>query len=99
MNSVLVMLVAAVTIFRLYRRRNDLKQLTKQEWRQYIGAFLLAWGLAVLIIIGGAKLLHVLDVETFRFGFAVMFIVAGLAVARVILSKLLPQKVRDMYKY
>lgn len=98
MTSILVTAIIAMTAARMYQKRDILKALTKQEWQQYIIGFFVAWGTAVAIIFGGVKVLNVLHIETFRLGFGILFILIGLVVARTLFDRLVPARVKEIYK-
>ena len=96
-------LVIIVSIVRFYRNRARLKTffktLSKREWLQYITVFLFAWAVAATIIIGSAKLTNTLDLGWINTVLGIVIILIALAIAGVILEKLLPEKVKAFYNW
>ena len=94
-------LVISVSIIRIYKNRARVrtlfKTLSKKEWLQYITVFLFAWAVAVTIIIGGVKLTNTIDHGWIDNILGFIIILIGLILARFILDKLLPEKVKAFY--
>lgn len=97
MSSLLVILFSIITVYRVYKRRHLFKQLTKQEWQQYVAGACLAWAVAVAIIFGSASLVHALDVESFRFVIAIISILIALQVAKRIVDRFVPARVKEIW--
>ena len=100
-SYIMLGLVIIISIIRFYRNRARLrtlfKTLSKKEWLQYITVFLFAWAVAVTIIIGGVKLTNTIDLGWIDTILGIIIILIGLTLARFILEKLLPEKVKAFY--
>lgn len=90
-------LLLIFSIIKFYKSRALFKQLSKKEWLQYIVGFLFAWLVAVIIIIGGAKLTNSIQIGWLGNILGIIIILIGLACAGFILNKTLPQKIKEFY--
>lgn len=86
-----------VLIVKFYKNRNLFKQLSKKEWIQFIVGFLLAWAIAVIIIIGGSELTGTIQIAWLNKVLAIIFVLIGLAFAGFIMNKFLPEKLKELY--
>lgn len=94
---ILFVLALFFSIMKFYRSRALFKKLSKKEWLQYIVGFLFAWIVAATIIIGGSKLTNSIQIGWVENILAIIFILLGLASAGFIMSKTLPEKIKEFY--
>lgn len=90
-------LILIFSIKKFYKGRALFKQLSKKEWLQYIVGFLFAWLVAVIIIIGGAKLTNSIQIGWLGTILGIIIILIGLASAGFIMNKTLPEKLKEFY--
>lgn len=81
----------------VYKNKAVFKQLSKKEWLQFGAGFLLAWAGAVLIIIGGSKITDLIEITWLKNLVEIGLILIGLAFAGIIMSKVLPKKIKEFY--
>ncbi|MBM7665991.1 succinate dehydrogenase hydrophobic anchor subunit [Solibacillus kalamii] len=84
-------------IRRFYKYRAIFKQLSKKEWLQFGAGFLLAWAGAVFIIIGGSSITDMVEITWLNNLLGIVLILIGLALAVIIMSKILPNKIKEFY--
>ncbi|MEK4387146.1 hypothetical protein MKZ25_15380 [Solibacillus sp. FSL W7-1464] len=82
---------------KFYKYRAIFKQLSKKEWLQFGAGFLLAWAGAVFIIIGGANITEMIEIPWLKSLLEIGVILIGLALAGIIMSKILPKKIKEFY--
>lgn len=82
---------------KFYKYRAIFKQLSKKEWLQFGAAFLLAWAIAVFIIIGGSNITDLIEITWLKNLVEIGVILIGLAFAGIIMSKVLPEKIKEIY--
>ena len=80
-----------------YKNRALFKQLSKKEWLQFAAGFLLAWAGAVFIIIGGSNITDLIEITWLKNLVEIGLILIGLAFAGIIMSKVLPKKIKEFY--
>lgn len=84
-------------IMKFYKNRSIFKQLSKKEWVQFSVGFLVAWAVAVIVIIGGSNFTDTVQIAWLNKVLAIVFIFIGLALASFIMNKTLPEKLREFY--
>ncbi|MCM3722897.1 hypothetical protein [Solibacillus isronensis] len=82
---------------KFYKHRAVFKQLSKKEWLQFGAGFLLAWAGAVFIIIGGSNITDMIEITWLKNLMEIGVILIGLALAGIIMSKVLPYKIKEFY--
>lgn len=82
---------------KFYKHRKVFKQLSKKEWLQFAAGFLLAWAGAVFIIIGGSNITDMIEITWLNNVLEIGLILIGLALAIIIMSKILPNKIKEFY--
>ena len=90
-------LLLIFSVVKLYKNRSLFKQLSKKEWIQFIVGFLFAWAVAAIIIIGGSKLMDIIQIAWLNKVLAIIFILIGLAFGGLIMNKFLPKKLKEFY--
>ncbi|OBW57096.1 hypothetical protein A9986_10145 [Solibacillus silvestris] len=90
-------LLSLFLIVKFYKNREIFKQLSKKEWLQGGGGFLVAWAVAILIIIGGSNFTDAIQIVWLSKVFEVVLILIGLGLAGYILHKTLPEKLKELY--
>ncbi|MEK3763307.1 hypothetical protein [Solibacillus sp. FSL K6-4121] len=84
-------------IMKFYKNRSLFKQLSKKEWVQFSGGFLVAWAAAVIVIIGGSNFTDTVQIAWLVNVLEIAIILMGLALAGFIMNKTLPEKLREFY--
>lgn len=84
-------------IRKFYKYRATFKQLSKKEWLQFGSGFLLAWAGAVFIIIGGSNITDKIEITWLKNLLEIGVILIGLALAGIIMNKVLPNKIKEFY--
>ena len=97
LGFVITILFIILLVWKFYNHRQLLRELTKREWIQYITGFIVAWGVAVIIIIGGRKIVNQVQSSWLHDMLAIAFILLGLLAAGYIMEKTIPQKLRSFY--
>ena len=97
LTIVLLTLTIILLARKFYNHRQLFRELTKKEWFQYIGAFIVAWGVAVIIIMGGRKIVNQVHISWLKDWLAIALILLGLLAAGYIMEKTIPQKLRSFY--
>ena len=97
MNFVIPILIIILLVWKFYNHRQLFRELTKKEWVQYIGGFIVAWVVGVVIIIGGRKMVNQVQISWLNDMLAVAFILLGLLAGGYIMEKTIPQKLRSFY--
>lgn len=90
-------LLSLFLIVKFYKNREIFKQLSKKEWLHGGGGFLVAWAVAILIIIGGSNFTDAIQIVWLSKVFEVVLILIGLGLAGYILHKTLPEKLKELY--
>ena len=90
-------LILIFSITKFYKSRALFKQLSKKEWLQYIVGFLFAWIVAIIIIIGGAKLTNSIQIGWLDTILRIIIILIGLVSAGFIMKKTMPGKLKEFY--
>lgn len=90
-------LLVIISIMKFYKNRATFKQLSKKEWLQYIFGFLVAWIVAVVVIIGGKNIIDLIHITWLNKLLAILLILIGLTLAGLIMNKTLPQKLKQLY--
>lgn len=90
-------LLSLFLVVKFYKNREIFKQLSKQEWLQGGGGFLVAWAVAIFIIIGGSNFTDAIHIVWLSKIFEVVLILIGLGLAGYILHKTLPEKLKELY--
>lgn len=96
-SKILVGLLLIFSVMKFYKNRQLFKQLTKKEWLQYIAGFLGALAVAIIIIFGGVNLTEQFENVWYSKMVAIVFILIALALAGIIMKKMLPKKSNDFY--
>lgn len=94
---ILTGLLLIFAIRKFYKHRAIFKQLSKKEWLQFGAGFLLAWVVAVFIILGGSNITGMVEITWLKSLLEIGVILIGLALAGVIMSKILPKKIKKFY--
>ncbi|MER2112254.1 MAG: hypothetical protein ABS960_06135 [Solibacillus isronensis] len=94
---ILTGLLLIFTSRKFYKYRANFKQLSKKEWLQFGASFLLAWAGAVFIIIGGSNITDMIEIAWLKNLLEIGVILIGLAFAGIIMSKVLPKKIKEIY--
>lgn len=97
LKIVIPILIIILLVWKFYNHRQLFRELTKREWIQYIAGFIVAWGVAMIIIIGGRKIVHQVQISWLNDILAIVFILLGLLAAGYIMEKTVPQKLRSFY--
>ena len=97
MNFVIPILIIILLVWKFYNHRQLFRELTKKEWVQYIGGFIVAWVVGAVIIIGGRKMVNQVQISWLNDMLAVAFILLGLLAGGYIMEKTIPQKLRSFY--
>ena len=90
-------LLLIFTGMKFYKNREMFKQLSKKDWLQYSAGFLLAWAVAIVVIMGGANFTETIQIGWVENVLEIVIILIGLALAGVIINKTLPEKIRKFY--
>ena len=93
----LVVLVGFI-LWKMYRHRNVLSQLSKREWLQYIASLVTSVAIAALIILGGAKMLQTWPVASGSIVYEWLIVGFALFCASYFLAKLMPVKLKSYYE-
>ena len=72
-------------------------KLSKKEWLQFGAGFLVAWAVAVVVIIGGSNFTDTVQIAWLVNVLEIAIILVGLALAGFIMNKTLPEKLREFY--
>lgn len=72
-------------------------KLSKKEWLQFCAGFLVAWAVAVVVIIGGSNFTDTVQIAWLVNVLEIAIILVGLALAGFIMNKTLPEKLREFY--
>lgn len=96
-GNILTGLLLIFAIRKFYKNRAVFKQLSKKEWLQFGAGFLLAWAVAVFIIIGGSNITDMVEITWLNNLLEIGLILIGLALAIIIMSKILPNKIKEFY--
>lgn len=96
-GNILTGLLLIFAIRKFYKYRETFKQLSKKEWLQFAAGFLLAWAGAVFIIIGGSNITDMVEITWLKHLLEIGVILIGLAFAGIIMSKILPKKIKEFY--
>ena len=97
LGFVITILFIILIVWKFYNHRQLFRELTKKEWVQYIGGFIVAWGVGVIIIIGGRKMVNQVQISWLNDILAIALILLGLLAAGYIMEKTIPQKLRSFY--
>lgn len=97
MGIILSGLLLIYLIVKFYKNREFFKQLSRKEWFQFVTSILLAWAVAVFIIIGGSNLTNMIQISWLNNVLEIILILIGLALAGYIMNKSLPEKLRQFY--
>ena len=84
-------------IMKFHKNRSLFKQLSKKEWLQFGAGFLVAWAVAVVVIIGGSSFTDTVQIAWLVNVLEIAIILVGLALAGFIMNKTLPEKLREFY--
>ena len=84
-------------IMKFYKNREIFKQLSKKEWLQFGLGFLVAWAVAIIVIMGGSNLTDTMQTAWLVNVLEIVMILIGLALAGLIINKTLPGKLREFY--
>lgn len=102
-SYIMLSLVIIISIIRFYKSRARLrtlfKTLSKKECLQYMTVYLFACAVAVTTVLGGAELTNTIDLGWIDTILGIIIILIGLTLARLILEKLLPEKVKAFYNW
>ncbi|WP_274307185.1 hypothetical protein [Solibacillus daqui] len=96
-GNILLGLFLIFSIRKFYKNRAIFKKLSKKEWLQYIVGLLIAWAVAMIIIIGGSNLTEIIQITWLNKVLAIIFILIGLSFAGFIINKTLPEKLKELY--
>jgi len=94
---VIPILIIILLAWKFYNHRQLFRELTKKEWIQYIAGFVVVWGVAVIIIIGGRKIVNQVQISWLNDILAIALILLGLLAGGYIMEKTIPQKLRSFY--
>ena len=97
LKVVIPILIIILLAWKFYNHRQLFRELTKKEWIQYIGGFVVAWGVAVFIIMGGRKIVVQVQISWLNDILAIALILLGLLAAGYIMEKTIPKKLRSFY--
>ena len=97
LKIVITILFIILLVWKFHNYRHLFRELTKKEWVQYIAGFVVAWGVAVIIIIGGRKMVNQVQISWLNDILAIAFILLGLLAAGYIMEKIVPQKLKSFY--
>lgn len=96
-STIIFALLVLFTVVKLYKNRALFKQLTRQEWLQTIGVFLLAWTVAILIVMGTSKFTSMMEPTWLRNLVAIFCIIIALACGSIVMHKFSPKKIKAFY--
>ena len=82
---------------KLYKSRALFKKLTRQEWLHTIDVFLLAWTVAILIVMGASKLTSMMETTWLRNLFTIFCIIIALACGNMVMHHFSPKKIKAFY--
>ena len=95
---ILLCLFLVISISKFMKHRSLFKQLSKKEWVQYIGGYLCALAVAILVIIGGSNLMDVAtQIAWLNKALKIILILIGLTLAGFIMKKTIPEKLKEFY--
>ena len=95
---ILLCLFIVFSISKFMKHKGLFKQLSKKEWVQYIGGYLCALAVAILIIIGGSTLLDdAIQIDWINKGLKIILILIGLTLAGFMMKKTIPEKLKEFY--
>lgn len=97
LKIVIPILIIILLVWKFYNHRQLFHELTKKEWVQYIGGFIVAWGVAVIIIVGGRKIVNQVHISWLNDILVIALILIGLLAGGYIMVKTVPQKLRSFY--
>ena len=97
LSFVISILFIILLVWKFYNYRQLFRELTKREWIQYIAGFVVAWGVSVIIIMGGRKMVDQVQISWLNDILAIAFILLGLLAGGYIMEKTIPQKLRTFY--
>ena len=97
LKIVIPILIIILLAWKFYNHRELFRELTKREWVQYIGGFIIAWGVAVIIIVGGKEIVNQVQISWLNDILGIALILLGLLVAGYIMVKTIPQKLKPFY--
>ena len=84
-------------IMKFYKNRSLFMKLSKKEWLQFGAGFLVAWAVAVVVIIGGSNFTDTVQIAWLVNVLEIAIILMGLVLAGFIMNKTLPEKLREFY--
>ena len=97
LKIIIPILIIILSVWKFYNHRQLFRELTKKEWVQYIAGFLVAWGVGVIIIIGGRKMVDQVQISWQHDMLGIAFIILGILAGGYIMVKTVPQKLRSFY--
>lgn len=96
-KSIIFVVLLLFTFVKFYKNRALFKQLTGKEWLQTIVVFLLAWTVAIIIVIASSKFTSMIEPTWIKNLLAIFCIIIGLAFGSFIMHKFSPKKVKAFY--
>ena len=96
-STIIFIVLGLFTFIKLYKNRALFKKLTRQEWLQTIGVFLLAWTVAILIVMGASKLTSMMETMWLRNLFTIFCIIIALACGSMVMHHFSPKKIKAFY--
>ncbi|WP_342573878.1 hypothetical protein MHH37_16705 [Solibacillus sp. FSL K6-1781] len=84
-------------IVKFYKNREIFKQLSKKEWLQGGGGFLVAWAVAIFVIMCGSHFTDAIQIDWIANILEIVLILIGLGLAGYIMHKTLPEKLKEFY--
>ena len=85
-GNILFGLLVIISIIKFYKNRATFKQLSKKEWLQFIYGFLVAWIVAIVVIIGGKNIIDLIQITWLNKLLAILLILIGLTLAGLIMN-------------
>lgn len=96
-STIIFVLLMLFTFVKLYKSRALFKKLTRQEWLHTICVFLLAWTVAILIVMEASKLTSMMEATWLRNLFTIFCIIIALACGSMVMHHFSPKKIKAFY--
>lgn len=96
-NWIFFIIILFLTIVNFYKNRHTFKQLTANEWAQYIIGLIVSVGVAVGIILIGKWMTNSISIGGVKVTIQIVIILVALLIAGFIFNKTIPEKIRELY--
>ena len=97
LKIVIPILILILLVWKFYNHRQHFRELTKKEWIQCIRGFIVAWGVAVIIIVGGREIVNQVHISWLNDLLGIVLTLLGLLAGGYIMVKTIPQKLKSFY--